>query len=61
MTLGGYEKRMAKEICRRIEGGLGFSCKIVLMKKTIFSFRGKRYVVKTDAPEKIVQDIIVET
>ena len=61
MTLGVYEKRIAKEICRKIEDGLGFSCKIVLMKRTLFSLNGKKYVVKTDAPENIVQDIIVKT
>ena len=58
MTLRGYGKRMAKEMCRTLKDGLGFSFKIMLMKRTIFSPRGKKYVLKTDAPENIVQDII---
>jgi hypothetical protein len=59
MTPRGYEKRMAKEMCRTLKDGLGFSCKIVLMKRTVFSPRGKKYVLRTNAPENIIQDILV--
>lgn len=61
MTQKSYKKTTAKEMCRRLKNGLGFSCKMVLMKRTIFSLRGKKYVLKTDAPENIVQDIMVKT
>ena len=55
----GYKKKTANEICRRLNYGLGFSCKILLMKKTMFSLRRRKYLVKTNAPENIVQDIVV--
>jgi hypothetical protein len=59
MMQKNYSKKTANELCRRLRDGLGFSCRILLMKRTIFSLRGKKYVVETDAPERVLQDIIV--
>ena len=54
-----YKKKEANEICRRLKNGLGFSCKIVLIKRTSFSLRGRKYIVKTDAPKSVINDIII--
>lgn len=59
MIQKSYKKKTANEICRRLEDGLGFSCRIVLMKRSIFSLHGRKYLVKTDAPENVAQDIVV--
>lgn len=61
MIQKSYKKKTANEICKRLDDGLGFSCRIVLIKRTILSPRGKKYKIKTDAPENIVHDIIVKT
>ena len=59
MIQKNYKKKTANEICRRLNGGLGFSCKVVLIKRTLFSLRGRKYIVETDAPKIVVKDIII--
>lgn len=53
----GYNKKNAKEICKLLEG-LSFSCRIVLIKKTLFSLYGRRYLIKTDAPTRITNELV---
>ena len=60
MNQKGYKKETANEICMRLRDGLGFSCKIVLIKRTFFSLRERKYIVKTDAPESVVKDLIIK-
>jgi len=57
MTLKVNERRIANEICRTLKDGLGFSCSVGLIKRTILSLHGREYLIKTDAPECIVEDI----
>lgn len=59
MIQKSYNKKNANEMCRRLKDGLSFSCKIVLIKRTLFSLRGRKYIVKTDAPKSVVKDIII--
>jgi len=59
MTLSTYKKNKANEICRWLKG-LGFSCKIVLLKITLIKLRWEEYRIKTDAPEIIKKEIFQE-
>lgn len=58
MIITVYKKEKANEICRRVKG-LGFSCKIALIKGTLFKLYGRKYKIKTDAPEIIMKDVIL--
>jgi len=51
-----HKKKKADEICRALRG-LNFSCKPVLVKKTIFTSGEAKYEIRTDAPEIIIRDI----
>ena len=57
MTLKVNERRIANEICRKLRDGLSFSCEIDLIKRSLFSLQGKKYLIKTDAPECVIKDI----
>ena len=59
MTQKGYNKKIANEICRILKIGLGFSCEIEQIKRSLFSFRKKKYLIKTDAPEFVIKDIMM--
>ena len=39
---------------------MGFSCKLVLIKRTLFSLRGRKYIFNSDAPEIIATDVTQE-
>lgn len=56
----GYRKEIIKKMEDTIKKGLRFPFKIVLIKKTLLSLGGKRYIIKTDAPEAKVRDITQE-
>ena len=55
----GYTKKKAKEVCRKLEDGLGFSSRIVLIKRSALSRDGARYYIKTNAPERIAKDVML--
>jgi hypothetical protein len=57
MTIKIYEKNKANEICQRLIV-LGFSCEIELIMRTFFKLQGRKYRIKTNAPEIIAQDVI---
>lgn len=54
-----YNKKKAREICRRLEG-LSFSCRPTMIKRTIFFLGEARYIIKTNAPEIIIKDVSQE-
>ena len=51
-----HKKKKADEICRALRG-LNFSCKPVLVKRSIFTSGEVKYEIRTDAPEIIIRDI----
>lgn len=57
MTLKFFERRAAKEMCRKLKDGLGFSCRLGLIKRTILSLHGRKYLIETNAPEYVIKDM----